>query len=556
MADYDIGGTGSFKNLIDGGEYSPGEYRYDASTNKMTFIGLPQPIYVFGQGNNLLNGATVQKFIDANAFTGPYNGQTYTATDYLRILRIPYTNGKYVDIGMRAHIYNYGDVQDDHINQLEIYSKKSDGETYNGIVGVWPIRNHRILEDSRMCYFCCYYYTPQYSNTPTITYSFGYYNPDDDDRVISWDEFTSEMMDGHYMRAWLGDLHIPLQLTIDGQTVDVNTSDNTEGDTSGEGGGDGDYDTDSDDIDFSQLPTLSAVGSGILTLWNPSITELREFSNYLWSNDVFDTIKKFISSPMELIVSLSIVPVAPPIQAYTSHLCIGGIDTEIDSHKLTNQYMTYDCGSISVGEYFGSALDYGVYTRISIYLPYIGVRELKTDEIMGGSIHVKYNIDLATGVCVAMVKCTRQNLNSVLYTYEGNMAAQIPLTSRDFSAMYASFAKAAINTAVTGGVGTAASMVGSAMNIMSSKPNMTRSGSISSNGGHLGLHTPYLIIERPIQSLPENASQFYGNPSNITKRLGDLNGYTEVDHIITTGIHCTESEFEEINDLLKSGVYL
>jgi hypothetical protein len=42
----------------------------------------------------------------------------------------------------------------------------------------------------------------------------------------------------------------------------------------------------------------------------------------------------------------------------------------------------------------------------------------------------------------------------------------------------------------------------------------------------------------------------------MTAQLGTLTGYTEVNELIETNIHCTLDEFEEINDLLKSGVYL
>lgn len=551
MADYDIGGAGGYKNLYNGGIYSWGEWeRLEAYDYKWGFNSLPQAINVM-KGGNLLSADSIQGFIDANAFTGYFQNQQYSATDWLHIIRIDYGGGRYVDMCMRAACHFEGW---DRITQLICSFITSDGRHVGSMYGGNPIQNVHLLEDPRYNYLFAYEF--EYNNQRYITFHYGAY--DDAPTTAEWltyDELCSRSVRGEVkdLRGYL-EMTTSYKQTFNGQEYEPVQEEH--GEHSSEGGGEGDYNTSSDTVDFPTLPVLSAVGSGILTLWNPSVSELRAFSDYLWSNDVFDTIKKFISSPMELIVSLSIVPVAPPIADTSTNIHIGGIDTEVPCHKLSNQYMTFDCGSINVSEYYGNALDYGVYTKISIYLPYIGVREMKTDEIMGGTIHVKYNIDLLTGTCVACIKCTRQNLESVLYTFEGNLSAQLPLSSRDFSSMYMAMAKATIDTAVSGGVGTAVSAVGSAMNIMSSKPNMTRSGSISGNGGHLGLHTPYLIIERPIQSLPANAAQYYGYPSNITAQLGNLSGYTEIEHLIETDIHCTLDEWEEINDLLKSGVYL
>ena len=326
---------------------------------------------------------------------------------------------------------------------------------------------------------------------------------------------------------------------------------------SGEGGGNGSYDNDSDIIPFPSLPTLGAHNCGLLAVYNPTIGELQNFSAFLWSRDVFDTIKKFIASPMELIVSLAIVPVEP-IAGNQTTIKIGGINTEVSSTLVGNQYMSFDCGTLDISEYYSSALDYGCYTRIHLYLPYIGVCELKTDEVMGGSVSIRYNIDLVSGSCVALVRCQRNGLNSVLYSYEGNIATQIPIASRDFSTIYTSLAKSSspAGSFMSGGVGQAIDGgVQSAISVMSNKPSVQRSGSISSSAGLLGIHTPYVIIERPIQSDPLNSKEFYGRPSNITATLSEVHGYTECETDFLD-ISCTTEEMNMIRDKLSQGVIL
>ena len=86
------------------------------------------------------------------------------------------------------------------------------------------------------------------------------------------------------------------------------------GGTSGTGGGTGDFDGTGDNIDIPSLPTLSAVDTGFITLFNPSAGELRSLANYMWSNPLFDlnAWKKIFADPMDAILGLSIVPVAVP----------------------------------------------------------------------------------------------------------------------------------------------------------------------------------------------------------------------------------------------------
>ena len=334
----------------------------------------------------------------------------------------------------------------------------------------------------------------------------------------------------------------------------------TEPDDSEPGGGNGDWDGGSDIIPWPDLPTLGAVNSGFLTVYNPSSLQMHQFGDYLWSDfdSVFQNISKYQSNMLDLIVSLSVVPVSPVI-GEPIPLKIGGKSVGISMNPVLGQYMSFDCGTFTLSEYYGSSLDYGPYTKIHIFLPYVGVRELKTDEVMDGSVSVRYNIDLVTGTCVALVRCQRHGLDAVLYQFEGNMGMQIPITSRDFVPMYATLAKTVMGTAgglsSGGAVGAAGGLANAAINVMTMKPNVERAGSLSTNAGHLGVHTPYLIIERPIQSYPKNANTFYGYPCNQTMTLSSCHGYTEAEADILD-IPCTSEELDEIRSLLRDGIIL
>jgi hypothetical protein len=66
----------------------------------------------------------------------------------------------------------------------------------------------------------------------------------------------------------------------------------------------------------------------------------------------------------------------------------------------------------------------------------------------------------------------------------------------------------------------------------------------------------YLILNRPIQSLPSGFGENFGYPSNVTRTLSALTGFTQVDEVHLNGINATSDELAEIETLLKEGVIL
>lgn len=320
------------------------------------------------------------------------------------------------------------------------------------------------------------------------------------------------------------------------------------------GGGNTIFGGESDSIDIPPLPTASASSAGFITLFNPSLTQLNNLANYMWS-DLFsiETFKKIFADPMDCILGLSIVPVKPA-SAGISTVKIGNVSTDVSMNKTSSQYVTVDCGTIDVKEYWGAYLDYAPYTQCEIYLPYVGTKQISVDDVMNKSVRVVYHVDILSGACNAYVKCG----DSVLYTFVGQCSSSIPISGNDWTNVL----NGAISVAgkiglsmATGGATALMSGLGAASSIISSsKPTVERSGAMSSTGGLLGIQKPYLILIRPKQALPENQNKYTGYPSFITMALSDCTGYTEIDSIHLENMTCTDEEAQEIENLLKSGV--
>lgn len=367
----------------------------------------------------------------------------------------------------------------------------------------------------------------------------------------------------------------------------------TEIDPSVPGGGDGTYDFQgSDSINFPTLPSLSAVATGFVSLWSPTEQQMLDLSSFMWNADIttIDFWKKLFADPKELIFGLSLVPLNLADLGYIDGqgtVVVGLVNTRIMMDKISSQWVEFDCGSLVIDEAWGAYLDYDPYTKLEIYLPFCGVHPIKADDFIPGTISLKYYIDLLSGTCVAMIKSTKSDkhgdvLNSVMYQFMGNCAAQIPVSSQQFADAVRSAISiaASIGSMVATGVGGAAAMTAaksggaaltSAMrtlsseistgasaveNVMNIKPAIERSGAIGSTAALLGVRTPYLILTRPRMARPDKQSTYTGYPSFITETLGDISGWTIVQAIHLDAIPCTSEEMREIDELLKGGVIL
>lgn len=211
------------------------------------------------------------------------------------------------------------------------------------------------------------------------------------------------------------------------------------------------FDDTSDEVPPSSIPTVSGTTSGLVTLFRATQEQLNQLGAYLWTNlsDFIENLNKLFVNPMDYLISLNIFPVTPNTGT-AREIKIGSFSTSISMLPITSQWYEFDCGTITIHEYWGSYLDYTPYTKVHAMLPFIGSVTLNTDEVMNQVVGLKYRIDLLSGQCVALITIN----NSVYYQFAGECAIAVPLTASDWSRVY-SAATAAIGTAITGGVGVA-----------------------------------------------------------------------------------------------------
>ena len=136
------------------------------------------------------------------------------------------------------------------------------------------------------------------------------------------------------------------------------------------GGGDGSMDPISiDSVDpavIPSLPNISVTDLGLITMYNPTASQIKDLSTFLWSS-AFDinTFKKLFTDPMQALIGLSIVPVTPTA-AGSQHIMLGSVDTGVSAIKCGSNWVQLDCGSVDIEKFVGNFMDADPYTEIQI----------------------------------------------------------------------------------------------------------------------------------------------------------------------------------------------
>lgn len=374
-------------------------------------------------------------------------------------------------------------------------------------------------------------------------------------------------------------------------------------------GGDGSRDLSTSIINLPSLPPKTATSTGFVTLYSVTEAILRLLADKLFTDTWTQALDNFFQNADEVIAGLSIIPFTPR-KGGRAKPRVGLVTLDVAMDTIADQYKEIDCGEIFVDEYYGSCFDYSPYTKVSIFLPYIGIRSLDTDEVMGKTIGVKYYCDAYSGSCMACIYVKVNpnditepgNTPTVKYTFSGNCAQQVPTAAASWDRMVQSGialacvalpAIAAGGSAVgsgllsagyyqgttagataygtsqyaknamvaswenAGSAGASMALEGATMSAgMSAKPTVERTGSLGSGVGFLGPQKPFLIRIIPRQSIPDEYMDFEGYPSNEYATLGSLEGYVKVEDIHLTEVYASGPEKDEIMRLLKEGVLL
>lgn len=301
-------------------------------------------------------------------------------------------------------------------------------------------------------------------------------------------------------------------------------------------------------------PTGSA--SALWSVYNPTQAQLNSFGAWLWSSNFIDQVLKLFNNPMQSIIGVHKIFAQPAISG-SGNIVVGYLDSGVGSNLVGAQYTTVDCGSVSVREQFGNVFDY-TDTQVRLYLPFIGIVDLDTSDVMRGNVSVVYHVDVITGACLAEVKVSRDSAGGTLYQFAGDASVRYPISSGSYMGIVAGIASAVGGVAsaiMTGGATLPMAAGAVAGGLSGAKTNVQHSGSFSGNAGAMGAKKPYLIIERPQTMLADGFGNYQGKAANVVRTVAQCSGYFKMSDVHTESISgASAAEVQAIKTALESGV--
>lgn len=432
-------------------------------------------------------------------------------------------------------------------------------------------------------FFCCNTYT--YNSKKYLGFAFYTENERQD-----WDQPLAQNASG--TMVGIGDATMLELFGVDIPTEeeDPNEEDDEDGDGPGGSGGNGDHILPNYPIEIPPVPDIGIASISWLQVYEMDGPDLDTFGRDMLDARGWDALKQWFNNPLEAIVNIMLVPVAAPTNGARTPSVGAGSAVYAWSKAfpiIHNEFVEVDCGRIDIPPYWDSAFDFDNFTKLYIFLPFIGYKPIKADECMGGSLRVVYHVDVCTGDCIAFVQRIAgveegfygPMYGQVIGQYSGNCGIRVPIgrsssdAAIDASMRLMGSAVGVGITAATGGLAglaapesIAASQLGAQISsatmtaVNGAKQHIERSGAIGSCAGYMGMLTPYIIREIPSQVLPRPQKTMYhkleGYPTNYGGTLRDMNGtgYQAVEAIQLNGLLAYDSEITEIETYLKGGV--
>lgn len=317
---------------------------------------------------------------------------------------------------------------------------------------------------------------------------------------------------------------------------------------------------------------IPAKSNGLFTVYDiTNKNQISQLGAKIWNTNIIATLRNiWTNDPLEGLISFFRLPYDVPYNENEVNIILGLYDTEVKSYLVSSQFTTIDMGSVNIDPYYNNATDMNPFTQVHLYLPFIGFNELDMGEVIDSKLNVQYTVDNYTGACTAQIWIQQQEDTSkrpdipekrMLYSLDGNMAMQIPITANSFRPMIQNtigllknsvgIISNAISANPAGAIGSGLGAVESLTKPMNS---VSRGGNFSGNVGYLNPLSPYLVFSR-VRSYDANAyNALYGYPSNKTVNLNTCIGFTAF-RSIQLRINCTDEEKNELENLLGNGVF-
>ena len=294
-------------------------------------------------------------------------------------------------------------------------------------------------------------------------------------------------------------------------------------------------------------------------LYRVNQTAVRTLTDYLWSTDIANTLRKMYSDPMDCILGLYVLPFAPQDVTESVDIYLGNVNLNTKAGLVNSYQEEYVAGVIEVRPYNHDVRDFSPYSEYYLYLPYIGIVELNAEDIVGAKLTIYYDVDLISGSILAKIQVERGNMNVCLYQFAGSCIYRLPISKSEMSNIIDISANSALGIATSVATGSIipAAISASQTAMHAGLTNKVSQGQMIAGNANIMSNTqPYMIIKHKTPQTPTNFNKFYGKPTFKTVTLKNQSGFTKVRDINLSNINLTSTEIDELESLLKEGVII
>ena len=265
-------------------------------------------------------------------------------------------------------------------------------------------------------------------------------------------------------------------------------------------------------LHFSVVQPPSEERVDFFTIYEPTNANMKKINDAIFINAADGTtinVQQYFSSYKKFYCKI-------PVAGY-KQLKGGRYDFGEQAPYVKEHTIIIDCGSVEIPEQNQSLLDYSPFSRLTIYLPFIGFQELDDKLVVGHTLKVQYVVDVLSGRCLAQLFVDSTDLKSCFAEYGGTIAADEIFGTDNGYNYYGAY------------------------ELMTTL--------------QLGELSCYVLIHTKIP-LEGDIVNYKGLPTNEIVKVGDVTGFVKYSSIHVDGMTATDSEKSEIESLLLSGIFV
>lgn len=265
-------------------------------------------------------------------------------------------------------------------------------------------------------------------------------------------------------------------------------------------------------LHFSVVQPPSEERVDFFTIYEPTNANMKKINDAIFINAADGTtinVLQYFSSYKKFYCKI-------PIAGY-KQLKGGAYDFGEQAPYVKEHTIIVDCGNVEIQEQYQSLLDYSPFSRLTIYLPFIGFQDLDDKLVVGHTLKVQYVVDVLSGRCLAQLYIDSTDLQSCFAEYGGTIAADEIFGGDNGYDYYGAY------------------------ELMTTL--------------QLGELSCYVLIHTKTP-LEGNIVNYKGLPTNEIVKVGDVSGFVKYSSIHVDGMTATDSEKSEIESLLLSGIFV